>query len=534
MGSDVVSRGVATFDALNANSGPYDSMTLSALVYADSLTSQFIDISTFAPADSLYFSFFFQPQGLGFMPEQQDSLMLFFKKIDESWSKVWSIEGTALAPFKQVMIPLTGTDFFGSQFQFRFINKASINLNDDVWNVDYIRFGAGRNLFDTAINDVATTKEPSFLLNDYTSMTYGQFLVNPAAELAMQHSFSARNNTPSAVPLSYRYITRELFTNTPLFTSASFNATLNPYEEQVFSFPQFMPSFPNPGNDARVIFESQYFIKPVTPTNVPANDTITKQQVFDNYLAYDDGTAEKSYFLNLFPTLPGRTAIEYHLNKPDSIHGIAIYFGRQVPLAFNKFFSVQVYQDIAVNGGTDQMIYQQDLLFPGYADTVNKFWYYRFDSPVPMPAGAFFIGTQQPASSGSDSLYFGLDVNRVGGNHLYYNVLNFWESSLVSGALMMRPLLSGDFTPSYVTDQEVIQANVSLYPNPAKDFISFKGLPEAAHYFFEVMDLQGRKLLNGSLKNNYSVDVQTLQAGVYFVRLFMPGKPAFTQKFIKL
>src|SRR5690606_25280582 len=89
-------------------------------------------------------------------------------------------------------------------------------------------------------------------------------------------------------------------------------------------------------------------------------------QHFYNYLAYDDGTAEQSYFLNLFSTLPGKIAIEHRLNVPDTLKGIAIYFGRQVPLAYQKYFSVVVYKDIAFSGGSDNILYQEDFFVPAY------------------------------------------------------------------------------------------------------------------------------------------------------------------------
>ena len=90
MGVNTISRGVATFDALNDNGIPYNTTNPFALDYADSLTSRDINLSTFTPADSIYLSFFYQPQGNGFYPETGDSLMLFFKKKNQAWVKMWS------------------------------------------------------------------------------------------------------------------------------------------------------------------------------------------------------------------------------------------------------------------------------------------------------------------------------------------------------------------------------------------------------------------------------------------------------------
>jgi hypothetical protein len=81
-----------------------------------------------------------------------------------------------------------------------------------------------------------------------------------------------------------------------------------------------------------------------------------------------------------------------------------------------------------VDGATsDDVVFQQEFLQPQFTDTVNSARVYPFAVPVSMPAGKFYIGLIQPALSGSDSLFYALDVNRVGSNHLYFNVLNQWE-----------------------------------------------------------------------------------------------------------
>jgi hypothetical protein len=243
--------------------------------------------------------------------------------------------------------------------------------------------------------------------------------------------------------------------------------------------------------------------------------------VFHNYLAYDDGTAEKSYFLNLFATLPGKIAVEYHLNQPDTLFGFAIYFGRQVPLAFSKFFGVQVYLDIAFNGGTDQKIYEESLFFPGYADTVNKFFYYRLVNPVPLPAGLFYLATQQPAQSGSDSLYFGLDVNRLGANHLYYNVDDSWQSSSVSGALMIRPLLDNDFTPTVVHHLDFdpnAEKRLTLYPNPAVNSVSIRSMDQHIDSY-EVLTMAGQTIATGKTSSGSEIDISGLIPGYYLLNL---------------
>jgi hypothetical protein len=150
-----VSRGVATFDALNEKGLPWDPYINVTPRRADSLTCQPIDLSTYTPGDSLYLSFFYQPQGYGFRPLRADSLLLMVRVKYGDWVTIWKAAGAATTAFRQVMVPITDTLLFYSAFQFRFVNIASLNYADAIWNVDYVRMGANRSMADTAINDIA-------------------------------------------------------------------------------------------------------------------------------------------------------------------------------------------------------------------------------------------------------------------------------------------------------------------------------------------------------------------------------------------
>ncbi len=530
-----VSRGVATFDVLNEFGLPYDTLNNNVVVTADSLTSQAIDLGSYQASDSIYLSFFYQPGGNGFYPRTEDSFAVYFRKDNGVWDKVWSVPGTTPEAFKQVMIPVTGSSYFYSDFRFRFVNRAAINTSDAVWNIDYVRMDAGRNVNDTAVNDVAFIADPANMLNDYTSMPYRQFLANAAGELASQQYDSVRNNYTVQQTLNLSYTAREAETNTPLFSSPVNSSVVAANSIEAINSPTYTPSFPSPGYYDKVVFENKFFFDQVNAAEPHANDTIVKQQVFDNYLAYDDGTAELSYYLNLFPTLPGKIAIEYHLNQPDTIKGVAIYFGRQVPMGTNKIFSIAVYSQLQGinNAAADILLDQEDLLQPGYGE-VNQYWIYRLENPVPLPAGTFYMGTIQPAFSGSDSLYLGLDVNRVGGNHAYYNVVDQWSSSSISGAIMMRPLLGQAVFGTGVRDTHLLPANEqwTAYPNPATDKLNFYySTQKDARY--QVMDMQGRVIMHGILAGNRSINIQGLQQGIYLVQLSFDGVSSVPQKIIK-
>lgn len=532
MGRAPISRGVATFDALNAIGLPYDTLNRNAQIYADSLTSVTIDLSTHTPGDSLYLSFFYQPAGNGFAPDEGDSLELYMLQKNGEWKQVWAVDGDTASPFVQAMVPIVDTEFFYDQFQFRFVNIASININDDIWNLDYVRLDANRNMNDTVINDVAFSENPGFMLNDLTYMPYRHFLVNPGAVRATQQSVSVRNNYSTPKSLVFSLDANETTTGTHLASSSNNPLAIAAYTDQQSAVNVYTNTIASPGTFNKVIFENKFALSGTAATEPKQNDTIIQQQIFDNYLAYDDGTAEKSYFLNLFSTLPGKIAIEYNLAQPDTIWGISIYFGRQVPMGTLKYFSAVVYSSITENSPAESIVYEEDLMQPSY-DTVNHFWNYRFNIPVIMPAGQFYIGTMQPALSGADSLYIGLDMNRVGGNHAYYNVLDNWVSSTVSGALMIRPILGQSFTPTSVADVHPA-GRTNVYPNPATDIIHLSQTNNTKPFNFEIADVQGRVVLKGQTSNDQPISISNLSSGVYLVKTLVNERWSQPEKIIKL
>jgi hypothetical protein len=530
MGVNPVTRGVATFDALDGGGIPYNTTNRNALVNADRLTSQTIDLSTHQPGDSVYLSFYYQPQGNGFVPETQDSLIVYFKRRNDTWQKVWAKEGTPVQPFTQVLIPVLDTSLFHGNFQFRFMNKASINVNDDIWNVDYVKLAANRNMYDTLINDVAISSASPSFLNDYTYMPYHQFKANENGERATQTTASIYNGYGVLQSVNYEYTSREEASNTPLFTGGAGTATLIPMEQQPTNF-SVHTSAPNGiARHGWVSFENKYYLQSLG-TDPTANDTFTHNQIFHNFLAYDDGTAEMSYFLKQFITLPAKTAIEFHLNEPDTIGGVAIYFGRQVPMGTNKTFSVAIYKSIAYNGAPEELVYQQDFLDPKYL-AVNNFYYYKFDQQVPLPAGKFYIGTIQPALGVSDSLYIGLDVSRTTNTHVHYNVDGTWHTS-ERGILMIRPLI-GPFFPSDVPAPVLGANNItwSLSPNPATEWVQLS-LSANKTAVYSIYDMLGRCLKTGTAANGDSISVKELAPGIYSVLLLVDGVKTETKKIIK-
>jgi len=96
----------------------------------------------------MIFSYYYQPQGLGNVPEPGDSLLIYFRNSLGDWILVRGYPGSPLQPFAQEVIdletvPAGGGSYFHSQFQVRIrsIGSQSLITPNDDWFVDNILLG---------------------------------------------------------------------------------------------------------------------------------------------------------------------------------------------------------------------------------------------------------------------------------------------------------------------------------------------------------------------------------------------------------
>jgi hypothetical protein len=268
-----------------------------------------------------------------------------------------------------------------------------------------------------------------------------------------------------------------------------------------------------------VIIRNKYYFNAIAGTDPKDNDTIVNDAVFDNYFAYDDGSAEKAYFLYAAFNYPAKTALEFTMTQSDTLRGLSVFFGAQAPTALGKYFSIVLYQQLAGSGLNDSIIKQDDLYQVQYDTAVNGFVNYAFSVPVALNAGKYYIGITQPANFGSDSVYYGLDVNNnTSSQHLYYNVDGNWYGSNISGSVMMRPLVGQYFTPTQIGNPAIENIGIEIFPNPVQDILMLQTSEEIetcividmlGHRIKPVMPNENRILVNDLPTGNYLLECVT-------------------------
>ncbi len=520
--------GVATFDGLNGSGLPYGT---NGFGKADSLTSRPLDLGTLSPADSIYLSFFYQPQGLGFPPAPPDSLMIFFLGRDSVWYEQWGVAGPdTLAPFRQVMIPVTDPKYFFSGFQFRFINDADYRDADN-WQVDYVRMGSGRSATDTVLNDVAFAGPATGLLRNYTRMPWRQFAANPATETTPSLKVPVNNSWNSRQADAISLSGTELYSGTLLSAPVSLPLSLAALQQQdTVTFPVFPLNFTpaSPTDPVDIAMEYQISTGPGDPKS---NDTLVIQQPFGNEMAYDDGSAELGYEL---VGSGAELAYDFTLNRPDTLRAVEISFIQTGTSYTGDLFSIKVWKGINLTGGSapDSLVGEQDFLEPAFVDSVNGFLTCVLDTPVVLPAGKFYVGTYQLYDQGVE---IGLDMNDNSSAHLHYKVPSStqWWPSGFPGALMLRPVFGRDTVVRSDTIAVPQMINFALYPNPTTGPLYVR-MASYRNALYTITDYTGRMLVEGKLGPG-PIDVSRLAGGLYLFTVFDASREILESvKFVKL
>jgi hypothetical protein len=543
-----ITAGVVTFDAIDENGELYPDAGDNRF-RADHLTTHPIRLDSvfspepraLGPADSLYLSFYFQPEGLGFAPNEGDSLVLEFyhdHPVDslKRWNKVWSSTGMTLneffsthnAYFKRVMIPVTDTAYFKPGFRFRFYNIASIRFpnapshqsNRDHWHVDYVYLNFNRNINDIYYPDIAFAQHPGSFLKNYHAMPYLQYKQNFVNEMRDSLRVRATNLHNSTTSGSYRYIVRRP-DGSNLDTYESGNFAFQPFSqsgyvsEAAIARPPVIFAFPVNVAGTPVSFRIQHVLRNQGGFSPNNNDTLEYQQVFSDYYAYDDGTAEAGYGLTY---TGGMIAYKFKLNTPDTLTSLSVFFNRTLGNANQKYFHMKVWNN--EGGKPGQMIYEERFLRVEYGNNLNGFYNYQLEEHVfidnaRFPGLSFFVGIEQTTA---DLLNIGFDRNNNNQQNIFYSCGDDWCNTMYDGSLMMRPVF-GTSGVSGIGSGLAVSAKIHVYPNPVSNGVLNLQMKVEwlANSHFQIINLTGMKLLEG--KTSASINVSGLPPGIYLLRI---------------
>lgn len=502
--------GVVTFDGLDEHGFARDFSSNSSEP-SDTLLSKKIDLSS---VSSAYFLFFFQAKGLGDAPEPLDKLILEFKNDSLQWETVWISEDTILEDFTKVIKVINQNRFLFDEFQFRFVNYATVSGNFDHWHVDYIKIDELQSVADTLqLNDASFVYSSPSFLKRYQEMPWSHFLNNEADELKDSIDILLRNND-AASNIDYQF---NVFNNGnqvyhyPLI-GVSRNVTVLDYD-QVGNFSFTDPPILLQSNifTSFEIDSASFLVENILGTNSSdnkLNDTLFYVQNFHSHFAYDDGTAESAYGINVSGA---QIAYEFKLNRPDTLRAIQMYFPQMLDSVNDIPFKLTVWDDLSSTGN---ILYQQEV-FPYHTQNGN-YYTYLIDEPFKL-VGTFYVGWEQITE---DLLNIGLDKNNVSNSYMFYNIGSGWNQSSYFGSWMIRPVLS---MKPIVSSVDYVSFDTKIYPNPVDTYCFVKTSENNCIIkVFSVHGVMQKKIFS---KNSLTkLDLKDFSSGIYFIEILQNNK----------
>ena len=534
-------RGMATLDAFDAEGRLYPSET-EQMFSCDTLESLPIRLDTlFQPfqrplsaADSVYLSFFYLPGGgygnmwerMGDAPEAGDSLVLeFYDSANDTWNWIWSSGGCAADTlFAQTGrywqfhdVCISDAKYFNADFRFRFrnysslsnLNKKGLLSNADQWNIDYVLLNAGRHRGDTASRDVAFVNPAPSLLHRYQAMPARQF---SASEMADAQEVTITNLFSEELAADYHYHIYDGsgvevhnydggFENVPVFWNG-----LQYQSSQAHARPPVGYTYPV-GNGVPATFKIVHTVREGVSGDVfSSNDTASFVQVFDNYFAYDDGTPENGYGITSTSSRIS-IAVRFHLNVEDTLTALYMYFNRTLNEQNADIkFKITVWDD--ANGVPGNVIYQDATrrkpLFKGF----NQYVRYVLEEPL-VCSGTVYVGVEQ---NSTDYINIGFDRNNDASQNILYLSGNSWQTSILRGALMLRPYFGQRATlavgevPVSSTKVYALGRTIVVEPSAPSPIIVFNTLGQVVYKAATTLP-------------NAKVEICNLKAGLYLVKV---------------
>ena len=509
------SRGVATFDGLNANGQPYGS----AVSDTDTLTSQPIDLGSFTSSAQVYLSFFWQAGSVVGAPSSNSSsrpvfLQLEFLDNTGTWRQVWIQRSTGVqTAFQQQLISVTEGRYLHSAFQFRFHSSGNQANTNDTWSIDYVYLNRDRSTTSISYRDIATSKPLSSLLKRYSAMPVWQYnaSASPTNELNDNTTTTINNFDigPANTPVTWTG-TLQVLPNGSAATYLSGTSSLQPSQQQL-AVAGSVRNTPLPISDAskRVRHTITLLTNESNSQTLP-NDTISRITELAYYYAYDDGSPEAMVTTSAFSYIVYRI----DLNKADQVKGLRLYM-MPAPTATSRVLTVGIWDD---KDGKPSGVAKATQLYTVPVAPPANYVDVNFPSPVPV-SGTFYIGY---APSGN-FLQAGLDYSTtIPENYVLVSegavtaTSNNWAvRSTLPGAVMMRPVLTNNIVTA-VADAATA-ASYSVYPNPSTGLVQVLGKYRQA----TVLDAMSRVawVQPAAQAGQELLNLNNLPAGVYVVRL---------------
>jgi len=526
-----LTQGVATFDQLDHTGRLYEDAS-TFVTRCDVLTSKPINLD-FPASDNIWFSFYYQPAGIGEAPEPNDSLTLdFYSPETEMWYSIWHDDGSAVKPFTPVILQVTESMFLKKGFRFRFTGYGSLTqgttdpslkTSGDNWHIDNVVLDRNRDAADITLHDVAFTLPVRSLLKNHESMPLKHFRQVYLSEMGSSISVNYLNNDDVIRNVTRQFEIRDLNTGTVVHSFSGGATNIDPNQSVGYPAPLFY-TFNLTGPDT-VTYEVKSFL--ITDVFDPKlNDTIIYLQQFGNVFAIDDGSAEAGYGISGQGSANAMVAYRFRAYVPDSLRAIEICFNDSYQNANLTAFDIAVWDND--NGSPGNLIYLGENEMVQQGAGTNGFHTYQLNDPVFID-NVFFVGWKQRSDK---FLNAGVDLNTSHNNRQFYWINGNWYQSEINGTLMIRAVTGPKIVSTAISDITPFSSTIKIWPNPVRDILNISVDERFTQYLsFRIIDITGRVIMDS--KDVSYIDVSHLSSGIYILLTLHQGVPIARARFIK-
>lgn len=529
--------GVAVFDGAADDGRGWLLLPIAVTDGADTLTSHAFDLRSYALADSLRLSFWYQGGGRMERPDTVDSLILEFRDSVGDFRRVWASAEVDTSRFRYASIPLEDSLFLHRRFQFRLRNIATRNGPFDQWFVDHIWLAAGRSAGDSLPVDRAVVGLKRGLLWPYTALPRrvlnGLMYNKDSIVVELRSTDSLEQNSRLHVMLS------DPTGGVGLIDVRRDSVVLPPLADQ-----QKAVRFDDPTRwtyAQNSMLRHTAYLDSSERDRYRRNDTLRLDFRADTLYALDDGEAESWYGV----TNPGAPFAQmFYCEQPERLQAVWLTFVPRetvydTALTFNLgIWSFRVDTIRKVGVFLRDSIFLDTIITPvylsGIEDTVrygpvpNFFRRYAFDAAAVADGlttvqGYFLVGLIQRQGI---PIGVGYDLNANSAQRIVFQVRpQVWAATAGTGTLMIRPEVANAY-PRREPPARTTSGGLRIYPNPVRGSrLSLdQSTGEALNGVrWQLLDITGRTVGDGTAPRwtwPQTLDLGTAPpAGVYVLRV---------------
>jgi len=391
--------------------------------------------------------------------------------------------------------------------------------------VDYVYLNSARSISDTIQNDVAFVYNSPTFLKNYQQMPWEQYRTS---EMKTSLSMYIRNNNNNAASIDYVDTLRDA-TSASVWNYNGGNCSVNPFVSAGYATcashasPPVSYSFPLLTDSAT--YTAKHKLNYAGDVNTTNNELLFDQK-FQNYYAYDDGSAESGYGLT---ANAASFAYKFTLNGQDTLRAFNIFFNPIQSSVTSYSFRFAVWNGNSGTPGTE--IKRDSIVYPFYSPRINEFIKYDFDTahPLVLSAGTYFFGWIQYTTN---VLNVGLDKNTRATGQGYYNVGSGWVASTIQGSVMVRPVFGKKIVMTGIQENmNVVESHYTVFPNPASGSVNIAG-NDNDDAKVSLLDAIGRAVKVEMIDGNAALDISQFSNGIYFLVIEKENAIPYTQKLI--